>query len=123
MEEAAEILDSDMLRNSEITQFPYLFLQSGGGQIVETWGRPSIFEKVKEAFLWSEIKIFYIKEKKWYEKIANAGKVIMVRDSPNEQWRPDIFKRYNRYEKLFVCEHGWWKYSKELPESAVKLEH
>ena len=123
LNEFGKALYLDPSRFEAITQFPYLLLMSGGGQIVETWGKPSVFEKVKAAFLWSEIRTSYIPEKEWFERIANAGKVIMVRNSVNEQWRPDIFRRYNKQEGLLVCEHGYWKYGKEIPESAVKLEH
>jgi len=110
-------------RFAAVTEFPYLMLLSGGGQIVSTWGKPSVFAKVKAAFLWSEIRTSYIPEKKWYDRIANAGKVTMVRNSESQQWQPDTFRRYNKQEELLVCENGYWKYAKEIPAAAVKLDY
>ena len=124
--ELAEFQDALGLHPSRfeaITEFPYLLLMSGGGQIISTWCKPSVFAKVKEAFLWSEVKTDYLPTKKWYHRIANAGKVIMVRNSESQQWQPDTFRRYNKQEELLVCENGYWKYGKEITESQVKLEH
>ena len=123
-EEFAEFKDLLCLtpaRFEAVGEFPYLMLLSGGGQIVSTWGKPSVFAKVKAAFLWSEIRTSYLPNGEWYEQTTNGGKVILVRNSVNEQWKPDTFRRYDRKEELLICENGYWKYSKELKASDVKL--
>jgi len=97
----------------DVGSFPYMLLKNSGGQIFSTWNKKSVIDKVLQAKCWSDVRDDYPKPK-WFNRSANAGKIVWVRNNENQTWSVDIFGRFDKGSSAFICERNYWNYAKPL---------
>ena len=120
LDEASKAFDFGNIYKN-IMEFPYMLLHTGGGQIVSTWTKQSVLNKVKEAELWSEVAPLYIR-RNWYDyESRNGGKIVYVRNHEDEIWKVSIFRRYEK-NKGFICEGGYYNFATPCTERDLVQE-